>query len=910
MNDEQLTTQNVEICVVKRCLFSALSCNLLDASQRAQFIQYIEDCTDLASRMARRASLAFLYYVVRRQEMGLTIPDFGKATDGYWLQWMRTGLLEFGVSAYPTLVTSAKTKTKSDQALQSDQCKEIDQRIFSEIDGLLGTTLGPVKRTIPKYFDRIVGHMAKQFATAVDNTLSVNFFKKLQRVCRYEVAESGIKDFSGYDLLVATCNGGSNCGSQKVLPEELRPFVDGVRGALGVEESAIVYENSSFDFPSRFAVHWFLQQRLELFGRRKLMLSPVHKVQRMHVRLDATHLGLIMNDLIWTPVAKKVAEMMPRPLPLCPTRKTHPEIEAFKASKSEWVVLKAEYTKQHEAYQEAKAKLGTSPLSKIANEKTENPEMLLAAQVPIPVVKKPNHLTKDDPTWTKKLRPEMQRLRDEAVIKRSTIRKTRAFQDAMTKYKDYETKACRFALGLFTDFKDRNPKLGWKPSGSVMTDGVSLCVTYERTVTKVNKTCKEESEEFVNKKKAKKKETKDASDLEPYDDYDTDANTCHGDALVLGIDPGRVCIVTIVCIDEKGVKTSWRLTRGQFHTESGILKQNKLQSRRYSPLAADFASLTADGGALRASSSDQVRRYIGRYKQFEDRWFTEFALKQKESRAKMKRFLGKQKTLSSFFSRVRKDAEKIMVESGKKRLEVAYGACGPTMACTGRGEMSVPTKGAYGACIRAFTKERETDCSATAKNVVSLENEEFTSKMSWFNGNAYEKVYKKYDTTGKEFLYHTAGKGAPFVKKEEDLEGVLKKRAENKIKASMRRGGRGFNVPLAPTSIADARDAKMTRHIDVRGLLFCPERRMFFARDDESARAIAGLRCIRLSGLGRPSAFRRKKLTTAALLPCGFAATTEEAISTFEGSSISEEEGGCDQSKSQPTDGAACTPHG
>ncbi len=51
-----------------------------------------------------------------------------------------------------------------------------------------------------------------------------------------------------------------------------------------------------------------------------------------------------------------------------------------------------------------------------------------------------------------------------------------------------------------------------------------------------------------------------------------------------------------------------------------------------------------------------------------------------------------------------------------------------------------------------------------------------------FNGNAYDKVYKKYDTTGKEFLYHTAGKDAPFVKKEEDdLEGVLKKRIEKNI---------------------------------------------------------------------------------------------------------------------------------
>ena len=160
--------------------------------------------------------------------------------------------------------------------------------------------------------------------------------------------------------------------------------------------------------------------------------------------------------------------------------------------------------------------------------------------------------------------------------------------------------------------------------------------------------------------KDQKKVTKDALELDPYDDYDVYANTCFEDALVLGIDPGRVCIVTIVCIDAKGVKTSWRLTRGQFHTESGILKQNKLQSQRYKPLVADFASLTACGGALRASSSEQIRKYIIQYRKFEDKWFTDFALQTRESRAKIKRFMGKQKTLASFFSHVRKEAEIIM----------------------------------------------------------------------------------------------------------------------------------------------------------------------------------------------------------------------------------------------------------
>jgi hypothetical protein len=41
-------------------------------------------------------------------------------------------------------------------------------------------------------------------------------------------------------------------------------------------------------------------------------------------------------------------------------------------------------------------------------------------------------------------------------------------------------------------------------------------------------------------------------------------------------------------------------------------------------------------------------------------------------------------------------------------------------------------------------------------------------------------------------------------------------------------------------------------------LRFCPKRRMYYDRDEGSARAIAGLRCLRLQGLGRPSCFSHR----------------------------------------------------
>jgi hypothetical protein len=99
---------------------------------------------------------------------------------------------------------------------------------------------------------------------------------------------------------------------------------------------------------------------------------------------------------------------------------------------------------------------------------------------------------------------------------------------------------------------------------------------------------------------------------------------------VLGIDPGRVSIVTIVCIDSNNKKWSWVLSRARFLVESGILKQNRLQSGRYKPLQPDFASLAKDGGALRASSTEEVRKYVLEYKKFENKWFADFALKRRE----------------------------------------------------------------------------------------------------------------------------------------------------------------------------------------------------------------------------------------------------------------------------------------
>ena len=115
--------------------------------------------------------------MIRRQELGLSVPDFKQATDTYFLDWMRFGLQEFDEYKYPSLVARVKlAEDKRNAAIfENNGCSETGA------------------------------------------TLQVNFFAKLKRVCCYEA--EGHANLSGYNLLVATCR-----GTIAPLPAELRPF--------------------------------------------------------------------------------------------------------------------------------------------------------------------------------------------------------------------------------------------------------------------------------------------------------------------------------------------------------------------------------------------------------------------------------------------------------------------------------------------------------------------------------------------------------------------------------------------------------------------------------------------------------------------------------------------------------------
>jgi hypothetical protein len=66
------TWERTHTCVVKRCLAGALI-DGLGVEGRRTFLDYIDQSTEMISRITRRASMLFLYFVVRRLEDGLPV---------------------------------------------------------------------------------------------------------------------------------------------------------------------------------------------------------------------------------------------------------------------------------------------------------------------------------------------------------------------------------------------------------------------------------------------------------------------------------------------------------------------------------------------------------------------------------------------------------------------------------------------------------------------------------------------------------------------------------------------------------------------------------------------------------------------------------------------------------------------
>ena len=794
--------------VVKKCLVKSLNANL-SPRQRKCFLDLVNRYTEIISRMARRASLLLLYYIIRTYETNQCLPNLEDVQDSYWHDWLRVGLEEFG-NIMPTQYVIP---------------------FFEEVRQWMGTSLDC--GDVPIYFDRIVGHAAIGFKTAVINTQKVHLIAKLARLCKHVADGCKVKGLRGGVVMKALRSG----EVPLEWPAAIRVFIHDVRNRLSLQSGVFLHDNFDISFSTIMNFNWWMQQRFEALGQRRIMLSPVYEVSRMHIRLDATSLYLLAHHCTSPP---HMVETPPKHVP-SPTTKQFPNRDDFQRAKharEEYNEVLAVYNQTAQEHRSRVQKFEEKfpSYSNITKNKPADPRSVINKELPVPSIgKRPKEMT-DDEGWDSELR-ERRKRRDDRLFERAARRDTVEFRRQLEAYETYEAVIHSHAMKLFKPFEDKKSKLGWKAAVSIATDGVSVSILYEKTV-RVPILAEEAAKRRI-------KKTHDADLLPPYDDYDPTSCTVVDDVLVLGVDPGRTHLATVVCIDSVGKKHVWRLSKGRYYTEGGILSENCKQSKRYECLKAHFARMMSGGGALRTSRSVDVRRYMSWYSRFSGQWL-EVALRRCESRSTMQRYIAKKKVMATFWSEVRKDAEKLLRHKGQ-HVEVAYGSAVQHMKATGRGETATPVGETYRSCQLVFGKVN-----------VSPEWEHLTTQVAWETKERKEIVYKRYDSAkGTEILCHTSRKCAPEVAPDERY--LLQRLRQSVIEKNKRRRGGSTGAPDRLEGWkTGGKEEGCSRYPECRGLRFCPKRRMYYDRDEGSARAIAGLRCLRLQGLGRPSCFSHR----------------------------------------------------
>lgn len=209
-------------------------------------------------------------------------------------------------------------------------------------------------------------------------------------------------------------------------------------------------------------------------------------------------------------------------------------------------------------------------------------------------------------------------------------------------------------------------------TGTVQTDGISMCVHFTRP-----KTAKDE----VLKKKGKKGAE--------YLIANESIIINEGDR-VIAIDPGRTNI--IYAVEKVGNEYKvYVLTRNQYYTESGILdaRDNTNKWLRNVKETMVAMSLVSTKDICTVAFERYMEAYLFQY----DTLWSELS-HTKWSRQRLRLYAGKQRVMDNFFNQIRKGGD------SDKRIIIAYGT-GCNIA-GGKNEMSVPVSGIFKQCCQNF----------------------------------------------------------------------------------------------------------------------------------------------------------------------------------------------------------------
>lgn len=362
------------------------------------------------------------------------------------------------------------------------------------------------------------------------------------------------------------------------------------------------------------------------------------------------------------------------------------------------------------------------------------------------------------------------------------------------------------------------------------------------------------------------------------DDYGPWEALVHLCYFIVGIDPGRSNIITAVVklrLHGKEYVKRWKFTGAQYHTDSGVLLENRSQAGRYADLQRHFEALNnANGSVSHPATLQQVYNYLERYYEFFEEWW-QVATTKREDRSRFRRYCGKQRALDRWFSDLKRDLDRLQAEHGFEGYYIAYGSAGPGLRPQGPGQLAVPTTTAFKRCKLCFGSR------------VRLVDESYTSKISWWSKGPMHHVFKAKSpsdltrrvgagmSAAKQLLLHSPVRhltSAALPGRDQRQQSQVWAQGEAtrlREKGIKRRGGAGARPwerlhwwyrqegPQAAAGREEKRKQRSCWYLQCRGLHWCPCKKAHLDRDVAAAVAIAGLLWIELQGLARPSHFTR-----------------------------------------------------
>lgn len=611
----------------------------LQPSTQEEILEQIENTVKVLSLRAKRASLIFNAAILKACASG---KDFGLKNSEIQTLIYQACLLD---------KTSSKIRKDKDftfwlKDAYKDAVEAYDELCPSEelVKSLDGTYLCQITASYAiKYRTNFLNHLVVPFERRVGS-----YLKGRWEICEpsFQWPKGAVK--AALELFFNGTVKEERC--RKCLPDNVTDFVLKEREAV-TEDATEVLDRAWIEkhLPQTLRFHYRMlsfwddvhNKHEDQIRRKPFTMAPVHQTRRLFIDMDSTAFYNLLKKINKLPVK-----------PPAVLTKTYIK-ESREAAKATYIQQRLDKWQQNRTAFEARFMEKHGKMPEISEYKKD--------------------------------------LQQPPTFERVTIPKELLVEDALTDFEWFqskmESKMWRECFNVEEPATEKGTTK-WNFADHISTDGVALCLMFTKT------------EMVLESQKANALKGKDLDESV----YKANLKDKLAGKKVWYVDPGRTHIVTAYRFadaegdqDTPTVIEKVQYSRKQYYEESGVNSANKRRRNWNSSwMENDDVKKFHKEHSLRTASYEAWTNVVKSFSQVHKTIWGETS-KPRHSLLSMQTYQGKQSALMRFWNGLLTSSEE------RKNTVVVYGVCYRSMACGGKGEVSVPVKVAHKTCKLCYT---------------------------------------------------------------------------------------------------------------------------------------------------------------------------------------------------------------